>query len=71
MNSMCEICKIKRKALYFHCDDCGVCIEEIDHHCVFYGKCISERNKNHFNCVLCIFLISGMYLMVLTIYNNA
>jgi len=66
----CKHCNIKKKALISHCGMCGVCIEETDHHCVFYGKCISERNKGHFNCVICLFIVCVLYLALLMVFDN-
>lgn len=32
----------------YHCDDCGLCIEELDHHCVWVGKCVGRYNLKLF-----------------------
>ena len=46
----CTLCKC-----YFnpynrveHCDDCGVCVEKMDHHCIWVGKCVAKNNTRSF-----------------------
>ena len=31
-----------------HCEDCGVCVEKMDHHCVWVGKCVAKNNTTSF-----------------------
>ena len=59
---LCSICKC-----YFdpyknveHCQDCGVCFENMDHHCMWVGKCIAKNN---------IFYFYGMLINVGILYG--
>ena len=40
----CQKCNVYVTRDMEHCDDCQVCVEEIDHHCVFFSKCIAKGN---------------------------
>ena len=55
--SLCKYCLIFKDKGVEHCDDCGLCMKNLDHHCVFTGKCIAEKN------------ISCFYLMLLSIFG--
>ena len=35
-----------------HCEDCGVCIERMDHHCIWVGKCVAKNNTLSFYSML-------------------
>jgi hypothetical protein len=42
----CDTCKIACPASLKvqHCDDCGYCIEKLDHHCPWMGQCVGRYN---------------------------
>lgn len=40
----CAICELVRERGTEHCEECGVCIIEMDHHCPWVGKCIGKEN---------------------------
>jgi hypothetical protein len=42
----CELCHIYSKASLKvkHCNDCGYCIEKLDHHCPWMGQCVGRYN---------------------------
>lgn len=42
----CNICKVvaRKDVKTEHCEDCGYCMEELDHHCPWSSKCIARRN---------------------------
>jgi hypothetical protein len=42
--SLCTKCLIFKDLSIEHCDDCGLCMKELDHHCIFTGKCIAKNN---------------------------
>jgi len=42
--TLCNKCLIFRDRTIEHCDDCGLCMKNLDHHCIFTGKCIAENN---------------------------
>ena len=65
----CTICKC-----YFnpnnrveHCEDCGVCFENMDHHCVWMGKCIAKNNTRSFYGMLIDIGIFYAYMIYCTI----
>ena len=43
-NNVCEKCNIivPKKLKFQHCDDCGICIKEINHHSFILNKCIGK-----------------------------
>ena len=53
-----------------HCEDCDVCIEELDHHCPWSSKCIGKNNMSIFlvftislcvHFILCVLALFIMY----------
>ncbi len=44
----CHFCELVRERGTEHCEDCGVCIEGMDHHCPWVGKCIGRDNLTAF-----------------------
>ena len=42
----CSICKfyVKISRDASHCDDCGICIEGMDHHCPWTSHCVGKNN---------------------------
>jgi len=55
----CNECKfyVKRSTDASHCDDCGICIEGLDHHCPWTSHCIGRNNTITFY----IFIISTLF----------
>ena len=43
-NPYCQSCNMFLDIQADHCDDCGVCMAQIDHHCPLFGKCIAKGN---------------------------
>ena len=41
----CMVCKGYRTENMEHCEECGVCVEGLDHHCGFFNKCIAGPQK--------------------------
>ena len=50
--SLCKHCLIFREKNIEHCEDCGLCMKNLDHHCIFTGKCIAENNLISFYVLL-------------------
>ena len=44
----CEFCKDYFPRDFYHCIDCGCCIEKLDHHCPWIGRCIGAKNMKYF-----------------------
>mmetsp|Transcript_4034 Transcript_4034/g.4159 ORF Transcript_4034/g.4159 Transcript_4034/m.4159 type:complete len:193 (+) Transcript_4034:117-695(+) len=46
----CEICSIYQpeRLQIRHCQECDVCILNLDHHCPWMGKCIGQKNMKWF-----------------------
>ena len=47
-----------------HCEDCGVCVEEMDHHCGVFDRCIARNNLTLFYSVLFFFFVTLCFLMI-------
>ena len=47
-----------------HCEDCGVCVEEMDHHCGVFDRCIGRNNLCLFYSVLFFFFMTLCFLMI-------
>ena len=52
-NRYCDRCRLFQPTGAMHCDDCDVCIEQLDHHCPWMGRCVGRRN-------LCAFRIFNL-----------
>ena len=48
-----------------HCDDCGVCIMELDHHCVFFDACIGKSNMMMFTGTICCFFAVLIFIVII------
>lgn len=57
----CAICHINGPAGAEHCDECDVCILQLDHHCPWTSKCIGEGNIRFFYGSLIGFLACFVY----------
>ena len=55
----CRDCKIwiNTTERTFHCDYCGICIENYDHHCIWLSNCIGKNNIFTFRVFLICILI--------------
>ena len=55
----CSVCKFyaKKSTDASHCDDCGICIEGLDHHCPWTSHCVGKNNTISFY----IFIISTLF----------
>lgn len=63
----CYSCRILRPLRSSHCNDCGYCIDTLDHHCVWLGTCIGKRNYPYFF----KFILSTMVATLLFLAMNA
>jgi hypothetical protein len=52
-----------------HCDDCGVCIEKLDHHCPWVGTCVGKRNYRYFLSFVNALAVLITFMMVCSIWN--
>ena len=66
-NNVCEKCNIivPKKLKFQHCDNCGICIKEINHHSFILNKCIGKYTIYfYFYFMFCSFFCA------ITIYFN-
>ncbi|XP_055965342.1 palmitoyltransferase ZDHHC23 isoform X2 [Sorex fumeus] len=60
----CAKCQLVRPPRAWHCRICGICVRRMDHHCVC---CVGESNHQAFILALCIFLLTSVYGITLTL----
>ena len=56
-----------------HCEDCGVCVEGMDHHCIWVGKCVAKNNTRSFYSMLIdvgIFYAFIIYCVIITVIEK-
>lgn len=60
----CNECKfyVKRSNDASHCDDCGICVEGMDHHCPWTSHCVGKNNIISFYIFIIATLFSICYL---------
>jgi hypothetical protein len=63
----CVECRIVMWQGVEHCEDCNVCVEELDHHCPWTSKCIAKGNLVPFYIWLCSMFSSIIYMMVVAL----
>lgn len=47
-----------------HCDECDVCVLEMDHHCPWVSKCVGKNNIRCFNLFLLFTFFFFIYIVV-------
>lgn len=52
-----------------HCEDCGLCVEALDHHCVVMGNCIAKYNLIPFYFMLGFCLVGFVIVYVIIILS--
>merc|ERR1740139_1661127 len=69
----CNICKLDKKDQFTeHCEDCDVCIDDLDHHCVFFGKCIGGGNLYAFyGTIVCLFVNCGLVATTIVCFSGS
>ena len=70
--SQCNKCncifKKKVAGKVYHCEECGICIEECDHHSNWATKCIGKKNKKIYKAwivSILIFVIAIIFYLIL------
>lgn len=69
--SYCAQCRGYRTGRMEHCQECEVCVEDLDHHCGFFSKCIAGWQKFAFYAFLTMGFISFLTLLVTMSSNLA
>jgi len=61
----CNICRVifrEGQTKTEHCQDCGFCVEGLDHHCPWSSKCIGRGNMGPFKLFLGMTVLIMVYL---------
>ena len=70
----CTICKmwVNREKRAYHCADCNICVEGLDHHCPWTGKCIGSKNIISFYIfIFSIFALIGHFVLAMTTIDHS
>lgn len=62
--SFCRKCHVVKTSNTDHCDDCDLCVENLDHHCPVSGKCIAKGNLLYFYLFLISVFTSFVYFVI-------
>ena len=67
---LCEICNIivNIQDAIQHCEECDICIKQLDHHCYWTGKCIAKNNVWAFNLFSLGTLLYIVWYFIMIIY---
>ncbi len=60
----CSRCEIFQGPKTAHCNDCKVCIDELDHHCPWMGKCVGKGNMKWFKWFNLSWVVYFVYVIV-------
>lgn len=66
-HKFCKYCNVNQPINSVHCQDCGVCIVDLDHHCPWTGKCIGKHNLMAFHSFLCSLLALMIAFTIMTV----
>lgn len=61
-DKMCFECCRKKPRRGYHCDICGVCIEQYDHHCTWINNCVGKHNIIRF-VLFIVLLVLGLFII--------
>ncbi len=59
----CQVCQLYTSPAAGHCEDCGICIEGLDHHCPWMGHCVGRNNMGAFLCFNCVWLTYVLFVL--------
>jgi palmitoyltransferase ZDHHC1/11 len=65
IKKVCFVCRNRNPRRGYHCDSCGVCIEQYDHHCTWINNCVGKRNIARF-VIFIIMLVFSLAFVGLT-----
>lgn len=57
-------CQIYQGPSVAHCNDCKVCIEELDHHCPWMSKCVGKGNMLWFKLFNLSWIVYFVYVLM-------
>ena len=58
LSKVCFECRNLEPKRGYHCDICGVCIQQYDHHCTWINNCVGKKNIGRFVSFLFFLLIT-------------
>jgi hypothetical protein len=67
-SNYCWVCHIYKPPGAAHCQDCGICVEGMDHHCPFVGTCIGYLNYPKFLTMVYLVTLATVPSMAWSVY---
>jgi hypothetical protein len=67
IKKVCFICRNRSPKRGYHCDICGVCIEQYDHHCTWINNCVGKKNIARFIIFIVMLVVSLAFIGIVAV----
>ncbi len=70
IKKVCFICRNRIPKRGYHCDTCGVCIEQYDHHCTWICNCVGKNNIARFIIFIVMLVIVLAFVGIMAVLST-